>query len=51
LVTTVAILGPQIPVILTLNEVKGKNGPSGKPACFDFFTHGQNFVLTGWLAT
>ena len=23
----------------------------GKPACFDFFTHAQNIVLTGWLAT
>jgi hypothetical protein len=23
----------------------------GKPACFDFFTHAQSLVLTGWLAT
>lgn len=23
----------------------------GKPACFDFFTHAQQLVLTGWLAT
>lgn len=23
----------------------------GKPACFDFFTHAQTIVLTGWLAT
>ncbi len=23
----------------------------GKPACFDFFTHAQHIVITGWLAT
>ena len=23
----------------------------GKPACFDFFTHAQQLVLIGWLAT
>ena len=23
----------------------------GKPSCFDFFTHAQTIVLTGWLAS